>query len=428
MTATDTLPVAHLQRLLEEVVEEKGIKKPRYTVSAGSKNGDNYIGLLYRVEVREGDAAEPVLRLIIKAMPLSLRRRQDAELVKFFDNEFSMYRDVLPALGRFAAAAAAGVDGGVVDAARPGFAADAFPYAPPLHSGRQECRGAGEGEDALVLEDMLPLGFRLQDRRVGLDVHHVRAVLRSLAYLHASSMAMEDQRPDEFAELRGLIKETLFRASNPFGPQIEIMAKKTDDYVKDRFPEGSTGYKRMRSLMDSYMKEMLRLSSPSPDGGNTICHGDCWTNNVLFKYSKSGDVEEACLLDFQISRYAPPVLDIAYLIFCCTTREFRDEHLDRLLGEYHDQLSANLRRFAIPDKVYPKKTMEKQMRERMCFGFGMAAMTVPLFLADSDEIPDMDEQFDKGTEIDMTIESRNAPERNKRIADVLEEMIDRGWL
>lgn len=32
-----------------------------------------------------------------------------------------------------------------------------------------------------------------------------------------------------------------------------------------------------------------------------LCHGDCWTNNILFRVDEtSGQILEVCLLDFQV--------------------------------------------------------------------------------------------------------------------------------
>ena len=54
---------------------------------------------------------------------------------------------------------------------------------------------------------------------------------------------------------------------------------------------------------------------------------------------------ELRLLDFQIARYASPVLDVLYYVFCCTTKELRDEHYEDLLKIYHSSLSDFLKRF-----------------------------------------------------------------------------------
>lgn len=82
------------------------------------------------------------------------------------------------------------------------------------------------------------------------------------------------------------------------------------------------------------------------------------TLRLLFA-SQAGVVEEACLLDFQLSRYAPPVLDLLYLVYSCTDRDMRDRHLDALMREYHDELSSALRRLGSdPEQVYPWQAMQ----------------------------------------------------------------------
>lgn len=43
---------------------------------------------------------------------------------------------------------------------------------------------------SLVLEDLAPLGYRMADRLVGLDLEHCRLAMRNLAKFHASSVAV----------------------------------------------------------------------------------------------------------------------------------------------------------------------------------------------------------------------------------------------
>lgn len=422
---TSSIPAPHMQRVLEDVVKRRGFKQPRYAVSAGSKTGDNYLGVLYRVEVTEAATeGEGVKRLalILKGMPASERRRQEMRCGLMFDNEHFVYRVVLPDLARFVA------EKGVAEAAEVDEDDPTFPNTPRCFDAT---RDGAEGEDTIVLEDMRPLGFTMTDRQRGVDPAHIACVFRALAFLHASSFAMEAQQPERFARLRGVINETIFTPDNPLNDIMVDMMQRTYGFIAGRFPEGSDGYNRIKKMIDIYPDEMAALVRASDAGGNAISHGDCWTNNLLYKYSESGSVEKVCLLDFQITRYAPPVLDLLYFVFSCAERDVRDKHLDRLLREYHDTLSDALRRLGCdPDQVYPWETMQTQLRERGRYGLAMAAITVPLFLADSEEIPDLDSQFEKGVEIQdlFNVESKNGVQRDKRICDALEEMMDRGWI
>ena len=58
------------------------------------------------------------------------------------------------------------------------------------------------------------------------------------------------------------------------------------EFIKERFPEGSVGYNRAKPFIDNYFTEMSNMVMASKKTVNVICHGDCWTNNILFKYSE----------------------------------------------------------------------------------------------------------------------------------------------
>lgn len=59
--------------------------------------------------------------------------------------------------------------------------------------------GAVERKKELVLlEDLRPRGFKMFDRRKGLDVAHVSLVLEELARLHAASLLLEKREPQYF--------------------------------------------------------------------------------------------------------------------------------------------------------------------------------------------------------------------------------------
>lgn len=47
-----------------------------------------------------------------------------------------------------------------------------------------------EHPEFLVMEDLVPLGFRMADRQAGLDLSHCLLAMRGLARFHASSVAI----------------------------------------------------------------------------------------------------------------------------------------------------------------------------------------------------------------------------------------------
>lgn len=64
----------------------------------------------------------------------------------------------------------------------------------------------------------------------------------------------------------------------------------------------------------------------------------------MFRYDDNLKPIEINLLDWQMSRYSSPIIDILYFMFLCTTKELRDAHYNESLNIYHEHLSSNIRR------------------------------------------------------------------------------------
>ncbi|CAH1381770.1 unnamed protein product, partial [Tenebrio molitor] len=70
-----------------------------------------------------------------------------------------------------------------------------------------------------------------------------------------------------------------------------------------------------------------------------ILHGDCWTNNFMFKSQEQyGKPTSLRILDWQCSGLASPVLDLSNFIYtCCDTEKYND--VKDLLRVYYDSLN-----------------------------------------------------------------------------------------
>ena len=56
---------------------------------------------------------------------------------------------------------------------------------------------------------------------------------------------------------------------------------------------------------------------------DTCCHGDFWSNNIMFKYDEDGKVNGTILVDFQLINYGHPAYDVLYLLYLSTDSQFR---------------------------------------------------------------------------------------------------------
>ena len=53
--------------------------------------------------------------------------------------------------------------------------------------------------DCIVLEDLCAQGFKMAERRQGLDLTHCVLIMRMLAKLHAASVVLHDQDPESMS-------------------------------------------------------------------------------------------------------------------------------------------------------------------------------------------------------------------------------------
>merc|ERR1719309_1366226 len=64
---------------------------------------------------------------------------------------------------------------------------------------------------------------------------------------------------------------------------------------------------------------------------DTCCHGDFWSNNIMFKYNQSDEPVDLVLVDFQLISVCHPAYDILYLLHLSSDLEFRASHMEKCL-------------------------------------------------------------------------------------------------
>ncbi|XP_017493305.1 PREDICTED: uncharacterized protein LOC108381399, partial [Rhagoletis zephyria] len=101
---------------------------------------------------------------------------------------------------------------------------------------------------------------------------------------------------------------------------------------------------------------------------------------------------KAKLIDFQISRYSSPVLDLVHYLYACTEKSLRDAHFHEFMQIYYDTLAQFIRDYQLdPIVLYPEAVFRQQLRQFGAYGFCMSAFSVPFFVSNASELPDLDE-------------------------------------
>ena len=81
---------------------------------------------------------------------------------------------------------------------------------------------------------------------------------------------------------------------------------------------------KLRKISNEVFQLLVKLRRPSDPLGtrfNTICHGDMWMGNLMFK----DDVSECVIIDFHSAQFLSPATDLAHLLLTSTSRAYRQE-------------------------------------------------------------------------------------------------------
>lgn len=140
------------------------------------------------------------------------------------------------------------------------------------------------------------------------------------------------------------------------------------------------------------------------------------------------------ILDWQIIRYSSPATDLVYNIFSSTDKALRDKEFGNLIALYHKSLCNTVKLLGSnPDKLFTIDNLKSELRR--CGNF--ALLTTPMIMqvsqADSSEIANMDEMFDKsaesGSELHLVtgLSDERQSEFAQRLNETVEDIVNWGY-
>jgi thiamine kinase-like enzyme len=97
------------------------------------------------------------------------------------------------------------------------------------------------------------------------------------------------------------------------------------------WPEYSHFAEKLREIAKDVLGHMTRNGRRDDKAFNVLNHGDTWKNNILFRYSNTGQPESAIFVDYQLSHFTSPAVELRYLIYTSTNDDIRMRHESTLL-------------------------------------------------------------------------------------------------
>nr|XP_049462801.1 uncharacterized protein LOC125906714 [Anopheles coluzzii] len=378
---------------LKEVAQEQGFTEGLYRLESesGSNMGDGFVGQLLKVFIREADRE---LVVLCKLLPESEMRKQQG--IPLFDRETEAYMQILPLLTKFQ-------DEKALAKHLP-----RFDNVPRCYYAKTTL---DKMESVIIMEDLRLQAYRMWDKANPVDFEHARLLMVTLGRLHALSFAIKDQQPEEFAKCRAF--------EDPMGKMLELdptkgfevmMAGMCRRAIETLDQHDNFRREKLKQIQDRCVQEIVACTDgKAAEPYAIVGHGDCWSNNMMFQYAEDNKTPSNIkLIDWQLSRYGSPVLDLVYFIFNCTDEEMRSHSYQRLLSIYYHSLSEHLHNLGGDvERQYPRIAFREQLKKFGRYGLVMSMMVLPIICTPNDELPDTDTAME-GFMNDMTNGNTNA--------------------
>ncbi|KAJ4442925.1 hypothetical protein ANN_04522, partial [Periplaneta americana] len=378
------MSTSFFEKALRSAEEDNTITVISTDVKAATAAGDNYGSDMYRVVVkfrRRNETEE--ISIIVKALKQVSNGvlAKIAGLRKVFDQETTAFAIVFPAMYNLL--------NEVPSLSNRPFAAKYF------YSHKDETASS------IVLEDLKQRGFRLADNRMsGLDLKHCLLVMKTIARYHAASLVLYQKDPSIFKPLmnNALSTDDDIGVESFFAGNVSRVAKEVE-----KWPEYREKFlQKLHNIRDTVVEQWRKAMIRNDEEFNVLCHTDLWLNNMMFRYSEdTGKVEEVRFVDFQVTYWTSPAVDLHYFIHSSASAEAL-EHSDILVQEYYNTFCEILKLLKY-SHIQPSMAMiNRELQNRGLYAALSTIVVRSVVLADRSKATDIESMTGESDTIQLS--------------------------
>lgn len=259
---TEVVPLK-IYDILKDVVKGD-IQNYKITVNDPNKKGEGYLGQMFFVSLKDKGNGKS-LDVVVKQAFCEKNIREFYPIRDVFLNEICFYTKLWPKFVKFQEAIP--------------------PSLQFVHIAKCLAAVSTENFEALVFANLKYDRFVLQNKKEALEKEKFEFIFKVYGRLHAISFAYKKLYPEEFSKLSeeiidvwvGFSRLQSFQEAIKMSHQysLESLQPGVDDVIIEKYQH--------------YVDDAVELFHKSLDNGRYTCviHGDCWSNNMMFKYDVS---------------------------------------------------------------------------------------------------------------------------------------------
>lgn len=313
---TAWLDNAFFEKVLRQALSDKAITVEDFFISLNNDSSTQYASTIYRATVSywiKGKVDH--IALVIKLISSKVNQLADANS---FQNELNLYRNYISRMEDLLAQA------GYSD----------------LHLAPRLIYASTEPQPVMILEDVTHNHYELYKSSMNFD--DAKVVTEKLARFHAASFCLlkdiSSKIPDDL--FSGLFKAKPNQGVKFMEENFGIFAEEIAKW------EGFEHYaEKVGKLLPNFLQRGIEIYNPEIESASlkVLNHGDFHYNNMLVKFdSERSAILDVLFVDFQLSFWGTPAVDLYYLLYLVCNRETRDKHRQELIYHYHQKLTETL--------------------------------------------------------------------------------------
>lgn len=143
----------------------------------------------------------------------------------------------------------------------------------------------GLRQEIILSKDLRQQGYKMFDRKVGMDVQHSELLIKEMSKMHAASYIFQSQEGKSLLDIYPFLKDAWLEPNSSSREVYELFIK-SGIGISLKLLEHVEGYEKQQNWLrdlDEVESIYIDLIKQSPEKMKVICHGDCWNNNVLFR-------------------------------------------------------------------------------------------------------------------------------------------------
>ncbi|KAG0728017.1 hypothetical protein GWK47_003882 [Chionoecetes opilio] len=357
-----------------------------------TKKGDNYASFVTSVKVQYREAKEGALKeasYVAKiAHQMEMETKFRSIMNEVFEKEGCCFLEILPKMNQ----------------------AMRELHLDAIRTAEGYCVSLELGKEVLMVEDLRARHFKMCDRRRGMDVLHATLVLKELGRMHAASLVVEKLGCSLTETWPVIVEKWLHSEDSSMDMFIKIMAAQIEGaaMIMEKIPKYEHVVEWIRELKPRAM-QIFKDALLQGLKFSVLTHGDCWSNNVLFRYDAEGAPVEVMLVDLQGMRMASAGADLSYFLYSSFTGG----------GDACSLLSEELL---------------QELRDKMTFGCVSGMILAPIVLSEEQDVVGFfdisEETIDKSSqerqEIVTRMGERGDGQLRDRFLSMFDEMVEAG--